>query len=501
MGAIAAAATPAALDATFVKTVSLEGAGIDPTGAADSTVAIQAKLDGAANAQVYLPAGTYKVSATVTVSAERTHLSGPGVLSWVAGIENSPALRITGSASSIDGIKLINPLEIGANAGTASSGLSIQANDVIVRGCLLDSFQSGIHVLQNGEWMNIIITNNRIKDVLGSGDGVLNATSDKGEDRGDGIMVMGAGVTIIGNVVNAKEGRDARIGIHCEALTDQAMTHPAGENRSFTISGNVVTGPFRRSIATEDVSNATISGNTCADATWWGISVSGTCTGVTVTGNTLAWTKRASDTPGRAWGPRICCFQVLNGVKGTIFSGNIVTLTGVAEAAFLIDGGLGFPDNVTIADNVFQCSGGSFGVGISATETGIGNVKVRGNIVEGFTEAGASIGGVSSFSLVDNYINGVTLGAGDHWGVLAGGSAKGGVISSNRIANVRKGIERGNTPGASIISGNEFASCTTGIDLYGSSSCIAVNNTFVACTTAVAEANDSNITSGNISIS
>ncbi|WP_461187565.1 right-handed parallel beta-helix repeat-containing protein [Arthrobacter sp. Z4-13] len=480
--------------------VALKGDGIDPTGIMDSTAAIQAKLNTAANKHAYLPPGTFKVAGTITLAGERTMLHGPGILSWSAGIENSPALLVTGRGTVVDGVTLINPFELGAQTGHASSGLQIQAHDVIVTNCLIDSFQTGIHVYQNGEWMDIVIANNRIKDVLGSGDGPINPVSDRGEDRGDGIMVTGAGVSITGNVVNAKAGRDARIGIHCESLTDQAPNHPDGENRSFTIAGNIITGPFRRSIATEDVSNAAITGNACADATWWGISVSGTCHGITVSGNSLVWTMPAGQTPGLAWRPETCCFQILNGVKGVTFADNTVTLKGTSKSVIRIEGGeLGRPDNVTIAGNVFQCDGGAYEVGVSAS-AGTGDVNISGNIIEGFLVSGLSISGVSGVIVTNNYIDGVTAGASNHWGILSDGTTKGGVIATNRVNNVHKGVERANSEGGAVITSNEFRGCFTAIDLYATSNALVTNNAFISCPTAIANANGTNVTSPNATV-
>lgn len=56
------------------------GAGIDPTGVADSTVAIQAIIDANPGRRLHLPAGVYKISA-ITLSKGQ-HLQGAGQQDW-----------------------------------------------------------------------------------------------------------------------------------------------------------------------------------------------------------------------------------------------------------------------------------------------------------------------------------------------------------------------------------------------------------------------------------
>ena len=59
--------------------------GADPTGVADSTAAIQAAIDsvvsggGTDGGLVYFPAGTYKVTSTITISSNGVHLIGDGM--------------------------------------------------------------------------------------------------------------------------------------------------------------------------------------------------------------------------------------------------------------------------------------------------------------------------------------------------------------------------------------------------------------------------------------
>ena len=59
----------------------------------------------------------------------------------------------------------------------------------------------------------------------------------------------------------------------------------------------------QQEIVLEAGSEAAINGNACADATWWGISVSGTCHGVSVTGNT--WTFLGNKPSARLMGAKL----------------------------------------------------------------------------------------------------------------------------------------------------------------------------------------------------
>ncbi len=54
------------LSASYVSTIAARGAGIDPTGVADSTAGIQARITAAAGRVLFIPAGTYKLSRTGT---------------------------------------------------------------------------------------------------------------------------------------------------------------------------------------------------------------------------------------------------------------------------------------------------------------------------------------------------------------------------------------------------------------------------------------------------
>jgi hypothetical protein len=83
--------------------------GADPTGAADSTTAIQDALNAvpAAGGVIYLPAGTYKVSSTLTNNVTPTYIAGDG--RWATQVS------FTGTG---DCIRMFNPYWNSSNSST-----------------------------------------------------------------------------------------------------------------------------------------------------------------------------------------------------------------------------------------------------------------------------------------------------------------------------------------------------------------------------------------------
>lgn len=113
-------ATADALSATFVPAVVAVGTGIDPTGAADSTSALEAKIAEAAAAPggatgLYIPPGEYLVTSGLSVDVTKVVLSAEGaVLRPDAGV--AVALTVTGTepspytqARSLGGLRVEGP--------------------------------------------------------------------------------------------------------------------------------------------------------------------------------------------------------------------------------------------------------------------------------------------------------------------------------------------------------------------------------------------------------
>ncbi|SFQ30440.1 Nitrous oxidase accessory protein NosD, contains tandem CASH domains [Amycolatopsis arida] len=440
-------------------------------GRTDDTAAIQRALAGAAEGTtVVFPGGrTFALSGGLAVG-RRLVLTGGGVLSFVAGIEHGPALRLAADGCRVDGLRLRNPNLLRAVDGEANTGILVAANDVVVTGCHLELFQYGIAVQSTGgEFTDIVISQNRVADVLGSG----SSTSDAGEDRGDGITVWGARVSVVGNVVSAAEGTDARIGIHCEALSaGRNRTFPAHTDALVTVSGNVVRGRFRRGIVCEEMRAVTITGNVVADPTWWGIALiaSADCA---VTGNTVVWTRTAADLQGETFAPRRCALHCLGGVRNSVFTGNVVRAAAgsalfsyfTATAADQLDPPT--PTDVLVADNGFAADDGAdvrFGVTSDVRTT---RLRVRGNTVRGFTERGFWGFGAERAEIRDNLFEAAPAATGDSVGVhCAEDSGDDMSICGNTVRGTATGILRANGSGT-LITGNTVEAATRGIDCWG----------------------------------
>lgn len=257
----------------------LTGPGIDLTGATPSTTAVQAFLNACSNGDtVIVPTGAVINLTNAIEVTKRLRFTGTGELQWTAGIANLPAFHVTADGVTFDGIRMTNPGRLAAATGNRAYGIRFEANYGTVTGCTIDGFQAPIWVDATGEWHHHVVTNNQCLNVPGSGQ----------EDRGDGIYMAGAIFTVTGNIVSCLDGTDGRIGIGAEAL--QAFVGTPGyayQDLLGTISGNVVTGPFRRSIANEGVQNVAITGNTMAGFTWWGINIVGTAHYTACVGNTI----------------------------------------------------------------------------------------------------------------------------------------------------------------------------------------------------------------------
>jgi hypothetical protein len=141
--------------------------GADPTGASDSTSAIQRALSaaiGAGGGVVYLPVGKYKTTSTITGNVSNTPVLILGDLAWGTRIDfagSGDCLRLydssdygarTSHGSGISGLTID-----GSGAGARSAGL--HAGDILQFGCdiTVQNFSAsgsiGIHFDNNYYWM------------------------------------------------------------------------------------------------------------------------------------------------------------------------------------------------------------------------------------------------------------------------------------------------------------------------------------------------------------
>lgn len=430
-------------------------------GATDDTTAIQAALTAApAGSVVHLPENSV-CSATITV-AKRLTVTG-GRLLFNTGVTNTPAISITAAGVTLDGVTLVNPNELQSATGGRNIGVQVNAHESTITGCTIDRFQNGIVVEMAGEFSRHRIINNRIVDVIGAGGGPASASAD-GEDRGDGIVVWGSQAVIVGNVVNAKAGTDARIGIHCESLPLAEITPGNYSSAQFTVNGNVVYGQFRRGISFEEIYEGVMSGNSVADSTWWGISLANNCRSSLVSNNTVYWTRAATDNQGSAYAPMRTPILVFGTAHDSVITNNTVRVTGAADAYIGTQGtGAGVTD-VTISGNTGYLNGGTVTDGIRALTTV--RLKLDNNRVTGFTGIGASLFNATDIDVYDNQLVG---GAGATNGIQSSGTCTRAQIHRNTITGTTVGINLNNHTGRVSVLDNTLRSVTgAGVDLFGS---------------------------------
>ena len=478
----------AALGAVGVTTVVLRGEDIDPEGRDDATAGIQARIDDAPDgAVIAIPAGAVlRCTRTVTLHGTGKSLVGPGELRFTEGVAAGVALLVTGLGSRVSQVSVTNPEELFETTGEGrSSGIEIAADGVTVQDCVVDRFGYGIVVAADGEWVDTSIVGNRVTNVLGAGGG-RGSDSDAGEDRGDGITVWGARATVTGNVVSAKPGTDARIGIHAEALGDIRTESKPHSDAMVTISGNVVTGPFRRSIVFEEISNGVITGNTVADATWWSIAVI-EGVGCLVADNAVRHTRTGEDDQGSSYSPVRCALLVYGGAGHTI-SGNTITVSGRADAfiaQYTLEGAS--PTDVLVTGNNCRTVGeGACATGITMLgDPGPVRPKIVDNTLTGFVDEGVYLGAASAPHVAGNTLVG---GPGAERGVIGDDPANdGAMVTNNRVTGCGTGIALFNQA-AAVVSANLLDECGAGLDLFDSTGVVAVGNVYRSTPTAVANA-------------
>lgn len=451
--------------------VLLVGDDIDPAGGADSALSIQQRIDEAPDGAVIAipPGAVLRCTRTLTLSGTGKTLLGPGELRFTDGDFEMVALRVTGDRCRVHLVSITNPDE---GFGRA---LEIAADDVTVEGCVVDRFLYGIVVAASGEWVDTRIIGNRVINVLGAGGG-RGSDSRDGEDGGDGITVWGARATVTGNVVSALPGTDARIGIHAEGLPDSAGEDRPHSGAMVTITGNVVSGPFRRCIVLEEIDHGAVVGNTVADATWWCLAVIGG-RGCLVTGNTVRYTRTADDDQGRSYSPARSAVLVYAG-EGHTVSGNTVAVLGAADAFVTLYTLLGSrPTDVLVADNNCRTQGDGtcdFGVTV-AGEPGAVRPRIRGNSLVGVRSAGVYLGQATTPEVSGNLVDGAP---GCERGVFGDSPANdGALLVGNRVSGCTTGIGLfGQT--AAVVSGNLVSDCGAALDLFGSTGVVVTGNVF-----------------------
>jgi hypothetical protein len=130
-------------------TVSVKDFGAVGDGTTDDTVAIQAAINAFTN--VYIPAGTYKVTATLVLQSPNANkmsvITGAGfgytTLNWAGSTSGSVITNSARSFVKIENIAFVNTVAIGTTVAIQSTG---GFQNSTFRSCLFNGFQYGIQM-------------------------------------------------------------------------------------------------------------------------------------------------------------------------------------------------------------------------------------------------------------------------------------------------------------------------------------------------------------------
>lgn len=465
----------------------IAGPGIDPTGVTPSTTAVQALLDGLSDGSIAtVPNGAIiNLDNGLTIN-KRIRLTGPGELRWTAA--TTRLLQVNVDGVHLDGLYLTNP------NGIQQRGVYVQANIFRATGCRIVGMQDGILIAATGEFHDFVIANNHILDVIGSGLGSGDTTS-AGESNGDGIVVWGASATITGNRITCKAGKDARIGIHMEGQPSQELdTTYAHRDALGAITGNVVTGQFRRGIVSEGVAHVTITGNVVADSTWWGIALIGLASHCIVAGNTIKYTRTAADTQGANAAPNragIMLFCIQTPLVNTVVADNVIRAVSTSSmpSGIYLQADSSVSSNAAtglqISGNIINDEAAVMGTGINIKAAAT-DVRIVNNYVGTFKTNGIYAFTCPQIEVLGNKVNGPGIGASIRGVFLDGGAAEA-RVDGNTIRDVGVGIGAQFRSLMTTANNNWVKNATTGIDLFSSSGIAVVSlNTFSNVTTHTA---------------
>ena len=483
----------------------------------DDTAAFQAAAD--TGKAVVVPDGHYLVS-QIRIETDGQKLVGMGgrmvaLPKSLHGISGQGLVQVEADFVEVTGLYLDNPTEQQSKAASWPSalryGIAVRGRKAKIHHNTVRRFQHGISVnfgsnqVSGEEYGESIIDGNIVWDCLGAGSGTAQAEGIQGESSGDGINSWGAAVIITNNIVHVKEGQDARIGIHCERLADRYDPDDPGAlypDTGCVISNNIIlahgmdarNGRFRRSIVTEGVQEVTISGNKIYGGGWWAIAAAmagdsnqGPFGNISITGNTILWTRPDVDKAGQGFTPQRAAIAIFSnssveerGIINTAIADNCIEIqgscgAGIATIAFVTSGK---QRNVTVSGNTIHSTGklGDFILGF----TGVEEMVIKGNCFKGIAlrdgirmQAGITRGVISG--------NVIQLEKSSGHGIFAGGfSNEHCVIEGNIITGAgQDGIGYFNVGNGLIINGNIIRETGgDGVDGFGSTPAILSNNIF-----------------------
>lgn len=360
--------------------------GADPTGATDSTTALQAALDAvhSAGGVVEVPSGTYLFSDTLNIKTKTT-LRGLGTL------KAAPVADWTGGT----------PYRGISNVNQAAS--SITDENIVIEGITIDYSNFGTgdgteHPIRIRMARRVIIQDCRI--VGGTSSVALLACDDTLEESNTYLNFLNCGSDHWDNPKNAR-----LVGCHIETTSSAQMVNFNPENSAGTGTGHIADGFTMTGctlVSTEatstpcqleplatgnTVKNVTVSGNTFKGV--W-VVARGDVQGVTITANTF------SDFQGNT--SAIFCSTQFGGTpSGVTITGNVVRdpLTAAPLVAVIYSNS----DSALISGNIVLGSGYS----VSAVSVG----STNGTMIANYAPTSPSLGRISTGFRLLNGSNGI----------------------------------------------------------------------------------------------
>lgn len=447
----------------------------DPSGATDVTAELQSAINNLPDGAVlYSPAGSVaNLTDTITVSSP-LHIRGEGEFRFTAGVANKSGFQVSASHSSIEGVKITNPNLLASPTGASSRAINILADYVLVANTHIDGWETGVYQNAAGEFYGVVIDGNIITNVNGVGS----------EAKGDGIMCVGSGVIITNNLVEARVGTDARCGIVIEGLPPYKVTNLVSnatniDETAFVVQGNIVKGPFRRSIHAEGCFDYVISDNVCIGARWWGAMLASGDRG-TFANNHILWTENGSaGAPGGIKAP----LYLLAAGRSRV-TGNTIRIDAGTVWSHAIhlghqasgEGGSSIPPGYILDGNTTMILAGGTGNHINGINLINGFVTIRNHEMRGGGGAGVYLWTTGLADNVDCIVSGVrTTGISGVQVSLT--NMRRSVVHDNYLEGGTTGV-RANACDIVITKHNTFLLQTTGVNCTGSTRAYSPNNTF-----------------------
>lgn len=448
-------------------------------GEVDDTFSIQNALN-SCSCLFFPPGYVFKCSDSLCVSLENSLICGGGELRFTSAILNKKGIRVLAPGFKIDGICLTNHSHVGEKLGPKTVGVYIESNCAVVNNCTIDGWQNGIQVSPFGEFSDFRITNNKIVNIIGAGDGPDNQSSTLGEDRGDGISVWGSSAIIAGNFVDSLESTDARCGIFVEALDSLHPHSYLCADSRFIIENNIVRGRFRRSIDAEGVASVIVSSNICAAGSWGGIQISAATKQAVVKGNVVEYYRAHNDLTGQAWGPWRCGIVVYGDARDIIVANNIVNIHGAGDGIYVYGTTKGRSSNALIDGNLVVYTKTPSGVGIKVQYSDYPLVQANQLVACGALGSGFSAG-LQFVDVVEPVIKGnsIEMGCKESAGaaIFMEENTTGALVVNNRIISALVVFYCTQKKYVSF-QGNRLIRCTLGGDMFGCESSIVSGNLF-----------------------